>query len=1198
MGAPHRPCAPRRRWAPGGSGSILVAAWFFGLCLVPPNDAAAQSVVALRVSPGKTNIDVGETKQLNAIGTLFSGDTVDLTNQVVWQSSDPSVVQVSNALFSRGRTTALRRGEAVISARAVNGVSSSDSGRDAHITVPAALLSVRVVPRQVQLPIGFTRTLEVEGLRADGSTSDLTRRAIWFLNDPLVATISNDPERLGELTAVRTGVTLIAAVDSVTGISSSVSDGDAVLTVGGQVISLAVRPGEAQLAVGGSREFTVRATLSDGSAFDLPRRDIEWTSTNPAVASVSNDGGDAGLVTAHAQGLTFISGTHIRTGIAASESAVVLVLGTLRSIRVTPVDRSIDLGQSKSMTAIGTFVGGPTGTSEVDISDQVVWSSNNPSVVSISNEPGSRGRATAHRSGTAIISATSATGISSSTSGGDARVRGVAEVVSIRIVPVHVRIPAGFTVSLEAEATRADGSVDEVSSKVTWSTSDLAVAEVSNEPGRQGDVLAVRSGVAVVSALDPDTGISSATSGGNGTVTVGGRVVKLSIRPAEESMAVGSGRRFAVRATMDDDTFFTIPRRDVVWVSSNPAVATVDNSLNAAGLVTAIARGEAILSATHPVTSLTTTENAVIQVLGTLTALRITPEDRSIDFGESKSMTAIGTFAGGPSGTATAEVTDQVLWESSDPDIVSVSNESGSRGSATGLRSGVAFISATAENGVSSSDSGGDARVRVTAELASITIVPGAFVLPVGFTRSIEAEGTRIDGTRDDVSSNVTWSISDPSVATVSNASGSEGDVTALRDGAASISVLDPQSGVSSSASGGDAVVTVGGRVVSVAVQPAEQVLPVDLTRQFSLRAVLEDTSFFSLPRASVVWTSSTPSVASVNATGLVTALARGEARLSAVHTPTGLSSADSDQDAIVVVPGRMEALEVRPQRDDLFVGGIKRFSAYALLEDGSDLKLSRDIEFTSSEPDIALVSNVSGERGDTLGVDQGTAGISVVHVPSGLSSVSTGGDAVANVLGMLEALRVQRAGKLRTGDQRRLEAIGVVSTEGAVTGELRSVEFEVGNIVEWTSSNPAVIRIEGDRALAVGLGEAVISARDPTSGVISGSSGGDAVFEVIAELKQIKIAPRKMRTRIGASKPKAFTVIGLYSDKAKIEITENIEFTSQDPTVAQVRSSGNRRGEVIPVRQGKTRVTAVEPITGISAARAPRIVVKKAKRR
>jgi uncharacterized protein YjdB len=701
-----------------------------------------------------------------------------------------------------------------------------------------------------------------------------------------------------------------------------------------------------------------------------------------------------------------------------------------------------------------------------------------------------------------------------------------------------------------------------------------------------------------VSALDPDTGISSAASGGNGTVTVGGRVVGLSVRPPDESMAVGSSRRFAVRATMDDDTFFTIPRRDLVWASSNPAVAAVSNAPDSAGLVTALARGEAILSATHPVTSMTTAENAVIQVLGTLTALRITPTDRSIDFGESKSMTAIGTFAGGPSGTATAEVSDQVLWESSDPEIVSVSNESGSRGRATGLRSGVAFISATAENGVSSSDSGGDARVRVTAELASISIVPGNFLLPVGFTRSIEAEGTRIDGTRDDVSSNVTWSISDPSVASVSNASGSEGDVAALRDGVASISALDPQSGISSSDSGGDAVVTVGGRVVAVAVQPAEQVLPVDLTRRFSLRAILEDASFFTLPRAGVEWTSSNPSVASVNGTGLVTALTRGETQLSALHTATGMRSGDSDQDATVVVPGRMEALEVRPRRDDLFIGGIKRFSAYALLEDGSDLKLSRDIEFTSSETDIALVSNMSGERGDTLGVDRGTAGISVVHVPSGLSSAATGGDAVADVLGMIETLRVERARKLRTGDQRRLEAFGLVSAEGVVTGEPRSVEFEVGNIVEWTSSDPSVIRIERDRALAVGLGEAVISARDPTSGVVSTESGGDAVFEVIAELKQIKVAPRKIRTRVGASKPKAFTVIGLYSDKVKIEITENIEFTAQDPTIAEVRSGGNRRGEVIPFRQGKTRVTAVEPITGISAARAPRILVKKAKRR
>jgi hypothetical protein len=60
----------------------------------------------------------------------------------------------------------------------------------------------------------------------------------------------------------------------------------------------------------------------------------------------------------------------------------------------------------------------------------------------------------------------------------------------------------------------------------------------------------------------------------------------------------------------------------------------------------------------------------------------------------------------------------------------------------------------------------------------------------------------------------------------VSNIEGSFGEVTALADGVAVISVVDVKTGISSTGSGGDALVTVAGSLASIRISPLEDELP------------------------------------------------------------------------------------------------------------------------------------------------------------------------------------------------------------------------------------------------------------------------------------------------------------------------------------------------------------------------------------
>jgi hypothetical protein len=743
------------------------------------------------------------------------------------------------------------------------------------------------------------------------------------------------------------------------------------------------------------------------------------------------------------------------------------------------------------------------------------------------------------------------------------------------------------------------------------------------------------------------------------------------------------------QATFSDGSTANISEL-VEWHSSNTGVARVTNVRGAKGKVTARSTGRASISVKDPVSGVTSGQsggNASVQVIGKLKSLKVTPSDRKIDVGQSRSMKAEGTYSNG----TVADVTEQVSWSSSDPGVAVVSNESGKRGRVTAVAPGTTQISVTSTTGVTSSGTGGDAQVRVPSVLVSIAVTPNDNKLPIGLTVELQATGTFNDGSTDDITSDVAWTVSNSVVASVGNDPDTKGEVTALALGTTLVSVTDPVTGISSTPGGGDALVTVAGTLVALTISPTTDEIPTGLTHALSVKATLDDASSFSLSRRRVAWGSSNTAVATVGndstTAGVVTGVSKGTAVISAAVS--GVTSTASGGDSTVTVLGRMVGLAVRPKNRELFTGATSRFSAVALLDDGSEAKLSRDVTFSSSETAVATISNKSGTRGDAFGVSKGRATISVTHTPSGMTSSSFSGDATATVRGRVEGLRVdpkkafyvlgtqpkvraratfddgssanigsdvtwtstdpsiaevgnvspnkgvlfaKQVGKttlsavepvsgvntspdgdgrvtivdgllslrlkegaleMRTGDTFGLEADGLFPNPTPDEGEKDQVEVDMTDFVELTSSNPAVIRIVDGQALAVGLGDATVSAHDPRTQIDSNQSNGNAVFKVIAALQDIKLKPRRITVKLGSNRRRSFQAMGFYTDKAKLEVTDKVDFETSNGGVAQVSNDADRHGLVLPVGRGATIVTAVEPITGVHAGRPRRVVVK-----
>jgi len=153
----------------------------------------------------------------------------------------------------------------------------------------------------------------------------------------------------------------------------------------------------------------------------------------------------------------------------------------------------------------------------------------------------------------------------------------------------------------------------------------------------------------------------------------------------------------------------------------------------------------------------------------TLLSIAVTPQSPTIVKGATRQFTATGTY----SDNSTQDVTTQVTWTSSDTFKATIS----STGLATGIDLGSATITATLGSIF------GSTSVNVVTPLVSIAVTPSNPSIVNGTTVQLKATGTYFDSSTHDLTTQVIWSSSDNTKATVS----STGLVTAIATGSTTL---------------------------------------------------------------------------------------------------------------------------------------------------------------------------------------------------------------------------------------------------------------------------------------------------------------------------------------------------------------------------------------------------------------------------
>ncbi|WP_035055205.1 Ig-like domain-containing protein [Desulfuromonas sp. TF] len=339
-----------------------------------------------------------------------------------------------------------------------------------------------------------------------------------------------------------------------------------------------------------------------------------------------------------------------------------------------------------------------------------------------------------------------------------------------------------------------------------------------------------------------------------------------------------------------------------------------------------------------------------------LTAIEASVDPSSAPAGTVARMTVIGDF----SGDFTRDVTDSVLLGSSDPNVATVSMEPGRQGVITPIAPGTVTLTAESDGLTDTVD------FTVTdATIETLSVSPPSISVPAGMTRSFTAEGTFSDGTVMDLTGLAEWTSSDPAVATISNDTDTPGLATAVAPGAAIIT--GTFGGVSATA---DVIVTEG-ELERLEINPITPDLPDGFSLQFAATAFFSDSTSEDVT-AQAVWTSSAPTVATISnaagENGLATAVSVGVTSISAAFE--GLE----EQTALTVTNALLDRLEFTSDIDVIDLGAAPiRFSTTGFFTDATELDLTEQVTFTSSDTGIAEVSNVSGSRGIVTPIAAGT---------------------------------------------------------------------------------------------------------------------------------------------------------------------------------------------------------------------------------
>ena len=876
-------------WTSSNEGVVSVADDGNGNGIVTLAGAGSATVTATTEDGQSQSFPVvvnAKLKENSALITIPYKDYYTLStnavnpSNIVYGSANPAIVSVDTDGTARGNSA----GRTMLYVYAV------DENHEWYPLLPSPARSVSV---KVDLQIDAESTIVAVGDTLQLSANVIPEYATginWTSTDTSVATIDST----GLVTAVKKGTTQINATMVNNELFGTVEMHNATITIN-VIDSFAVSESQHIMNVGDS--FDISAIVTDQSAT------VTWVSSDESVAkvAVSKDNKFGATITGVSKGTATITATQIIDGVAKYATCEVSVKEPVVNVEISPAqieilrgskyplvieftpfrpdnmnvmwvssdnsivtvdDKGVITGVKGGQAAVSVIsedgikvasctvtVREPVTSIQLDVhrvttslltgtyqltytiepkgegvNRDVTWTSSAPDIATVSEN----GLVTFLKPGKATIVVKTIDGGISGNLIDTCEFYINNPVTSVDLDYTDITLKMGEEFRLTALVLPEDAS----DKTVLWSSSDTNVATVNEN----GMVTAVNSGSATILCKSADSGETSMCN-----VTVYQPVTGVTI--SNESMTVRKGQEFWLNATCQPENAMN---KLIIWSSSDTSIATVDKN----GKVTAVEPGDCVITATSQDSGVTA--RCSLTVTQPITGISLNTNAKTILAGEK--------FVIIPTIEPLDADNKNVTYTSSDTSVATVDSD----GIVTGVRGGkTVIIVKTEERGLIAS-----CLVTVQEFVSSVNITQDSAQMNLGAVLQLQAEVLNETATN----RKLTWSSTNNGILQVD----STGKVTAVGMGTATIyAYATDGSGLYDTCQ-----ITVIKPVGSIVIQPSSVTVSEGKTARVTATVYPADASI-----QDIEWSSSDPTVATVDYNGEITGITKGICKIFATSS-------------------------------------------------------------------------------------------------------------------------------------------------------------------------------------------------------------------------------------------------------------------------------------------------------------------------
>ncbi|MCG9729879.1 Ig-like domain-containing protein [Shewanella sp. Isolate13] len=1083
-----------------------------------PGDPCPAYAVALDITPSNSVIAVSTQQIYQAIATYSDGEIKDVSQEVSWSSSEPTLASIS----ANGVAMGVLAGEVQITASLPpaqeGGTVLTDSA--ALKVTDAALTALNIEPGQAQILVGMSQRYRALALFADGHQQDVTNDASWTSLDTNIATIGSDGEAIGIATGLTVGVTQVKA-------HFSAQEALATLVVlATKPSQLLITPPNEVLPNGTSLQYQAHLILEDGLSIDVTPQSA-WQSSSVDIASID----DQGFLVAKTLGQTRVSATLSFADISLSDTTSATVVDAqLSNLIVTPSQGIFPVGTKGSYVATAYFSDGQV----KDVSRDALWSASQPDVVDITAQGQNAGDATAIAVGSSSITATY------QELSADAQLEVTdAVLTSLQISPLNTQVPAGTQVQYHAHASFSDGSVKDVTSLGYWQSSEPQIASVGLTGGLSGIADTYLEGVTEI-RFDY-LGQSQSTE----LMVTAATLVDLQISPRDLQVPIGTQGQYIAIAYYSDGHSKDVTKQ-ASWISSNREVVSIVNTGVDAGYAKGLSEGLVEITATYAglssgvsSTSMGRDSQAVAEI-GALTtisskttakvtpailqSLIISPVSASVAAGNHQPYQLFALF----SDASSKEVTPYAYWQTSDTSIATIDRF----GLAHSLVEGQVKIVASYLGMQVSAD-----LVVTDAVIAQLQVSPAESSIAVGYSQQLIATAYYSDGHSSDVSSLANWSSLSPSIVQV--------NATGLAEGAAqgSSSIEASYQGMQASAN----VNVTSAILESVTLTPVTATVAAGNTQQYRLFGIFSDGSHKELTYVAS-WQSKALAVATIDKYGLAQSYQLGMSQIQASYI--GFSAVAE----LNVTDAEVTSLQVSPANLSVPLGTTGQYRADAFYSDGHTSDVTHLATWSVIDPSLVNIAATGSEAGFAEAIAVG-----MTKVQADFEGQSDKVD-VKVTDAVIENLVISPAySSIAAGLSQPYQAIGVFSDGSSKP---------LTDVVNWNSSDSEVATLN-----RLGVAQSYKAGNIIVSASYSGLQATAELNVTDAQLNYIRVTPSLITVPVGTEGQ--FAARAFYTDNTSEDITKVATWRSNDEAIVHIDTGAPNSGFASAMEVGQTSVTA-----------------------